>query len=125
MATVHGEAGWLDLTVPNAEAVRDFYKSVVGWTVTDVAMGSYNDYAMNASDGRTVAGVCHKQASNANIPSVWLVYFTVQNLDNSIVECTRLGGKVLAEPRAAGNDRFAIVQDPAGAVCALYEKAAA
>jgi len=26
-----GTFGWVDLTVPDTERVRDFYKSVVGW----------------------------------------------------------------------------------------------
>ena len=36
-----GSIGWCDLTVPGADAVRDFYRDVVGWTSTDTDMGGY------------------------------------------------------------------------------------
>jgi len=26
-----GKIGWIDLTVPDAEAIRDFYQHVAGW----------------------------------------------------------------------------------------------
>ena len=34
-----GKIGWADLTVNDAETVRDFYRDVVGWTVQPVDMG--------------------------------------------------------------------------------------
>src|SRR5690606_12838152 len=33
-----GRIAWLDLTVPDASATRDFYRQVVGWTVQDVEL---------------------------------------------------------------------------------------
>lgn len=118
-----GAFGWCDLTVPNADAVRDFYKDVVGWTVTDVSMGDYSDYAMNApGSGRPVAGVCHAQGINADLPPAWLVYFHVDSLDASIAACQRRGGQVLAGPKSFGPDaRYCVIRDPGGAVAALYE----
>src|SRR5690606_35650708 len=50
---------WTDLTVPDAERVRDFYEGVVGWTPTAVEMGGYADWSMETDDGTAVAGVCH------------------------------------------------------------------
>ena len=58
----------LDLTVPDADAVRDFYKAVVGWGVQDVDMGGYSDYAMtHPATGQPVAGVCHARGVNAGL----------------------------------------------------------
>lgn len=31
-----GKIGWIDMTVDDAEGVRDFYKHVVGWGSEDV-----------------------------------------------------------------------------------------
>ena len=68
-----GAIGWADLTVENAEQVRDFYRVVVGWKVTELSMGDYNDYCMNTPTGRkTVAGVCHARGTNADLPPQWL-----------------------------------------------------
>ncbi len=47
-----GEIAWLDLTVEDAESVRDFYSDVVGWTITPVDMGGYDDFCMNSAGNR-------------------------------------------------------------------------
>ena len=39
-----GTIGWRDLTVENAESVRDFYQGVVGWETSAVDMGGYSDF---------------------------------------------------------------------------------
>ena len=117
-----GSIGWCDLTVPAADNVRDFYGAVVGWTSTDVDMGGYTDYVMNQpKDGTATTGVCWARGRNEGLPPVWLVYFVVASLDKSLAEVRLRGGVVLREPASSGGGRFAVVKDPAGAVCALYE----
>lgn len=118
-----GSVTWFDLTVPDATAVRDFYREVVGWSTTDFDMGGYSDYCMNQpGDGKTVAGVCHARGGNADLPPVWLIYIAVDDLDRSMERCRALGGEVLAGPRDMGpQGRYCIVRDPAGAVAALIQ----
>lgn len=117
-----GSMVWIDLTVPNAEGVRDFYAGVVGWTPTEVDMGGYSDFSMNTPEsGTTITGVCHARGVNQAIPPAWMPYFTVADLDASIERCTELGGEVVVKPRELGEGRFCVVKDPAGAVAALYE----
>ena len=117
-----GSIGWCDLTVPGADAVRDFYRGVVGWTATDVDMGGYSDYVMSLpGEGTPATGICWARGANASLPPVWLVYFVVASLAKSLAEVRKQGGTVLREPASSGGGRFAVVRDPAGAVCALYE----
>ena len=117
-----GAISWIDLTVDDAEAVRQFYEAVVGWTNTPVDMGDYSDYCMSPpQSGQPVAGICHARGQNANLPAQWLIYITVDDLRQSMDRCKSLGGKVLREPTSAGGGRYAIIQDPAGAIAALYE----
>jgi predicted enzyme related to lactoylglutathione lyase len=119
-----GKIGWLDLTVDDADAVRDFYREVVGWKVEGLDMGGYQDYCMLPAEGGPVAGVCHARGVNAGIPPQWLMYVTVASLDASLARVTALGGEIVRPARGMGGQgRFAIVRDPAGAVCALFEKA--
>ena len=122
-----GSLSWFDLTIPNAEEVRDFYSKVIGWKSEPVPMekGKYNDFNMIAPESDlTVTGVCHAQGVNKNLPAQWLLYFTVKNLDKSIEECTTNGGKIIAEAKDMGNfGRYSVIEDPAGAVCALFEPA--
>jgi predicted enzyme related to lactoylglutathione lyase len=116
-----GSIAWQDLTVENADTVRDFYREVIGWKVQEVDMGGYADYSMVDSGGDGVAGVCHARGGNSGIPPQWLIYIVVEDLDHSLSRCRELGGSVISEPRDVGADRMAIVRDPAGAVCALYQ----
>lgn len=120
---VVGGISWVDLTVENASATRDFYREVVGWTTTDVEMGGYNDYCMNEpTTGKTVAGICHARGQNAELPAAWLIYITVEDLDKSVAKCVELGGEVISPQRNyGGQGRYCVIRDPAGAVAALYE----
>ncbi len=122
-----GSISWFDLTVPNAEEVRDFYSKVIGWQYQSVPMENedYEDYNMNAPEsGKTVTGICHASGMNADLPAKWLLYITVKDVDKSYEECKANGGKVLSEPKEMGNyGRYCVIEDPAGAVCALFEPA--
>jgi predicted enzyme related to lactoylglutathione lyase len=52
------------------------------------------------------------------------MYITVEDLDASVGRVEALGGKVLAGPRDSGaHGRICIIEDPAGAVAALYAPA--
>ena len=120
-APLPGQIGWIDLTVPDAELLRDFYADVTGWAPAPVSMGDYQDYCMNAADGQSVAGICHARGSNAGLPAVWMVYIVVADLTTALERCQARGGKILGAPRSIGGSRFCVIQDPAGAVAALYE----
>ena len=110
-----GEIAWTDLTVENAEQIRDFYREVVGWSSDPVAMKEYDDFNMKCPDaGNTVAGICHARGSNANLPPQWLIYINVADVDKSIQRCVELGGQVIDGPRSAGGGRFCVIRDPAG-----------
>jgi predicted enzyme related to lactoylglutathione lyase len=118
-----GSITWSDLTVPNAEEVKDFYSKVIGWKSVPVSMGSYNDFNMNAPDsGETKAGICHKRGGNAELPSQWMIYITVTSADESAKLCKENGGKVLVGPKEmSGYGKYCVIEDPAGAICALFE----
>jgi len=77
---------WVDLTVENAEHIRDFYSAVVGWHPEPVAMGDYQDYSVVSSSpsGSAVAGVCHARSVNAGLPRQWLIFITVADLDEAV-----------------------------------------
>jgi predicted enzyme related to lactoylglutathione lyase len=117
-----GTIMWRDLTVADAEALRDFYSQIVGWEASAVQMGDYADYTM-APPGATqpVAGICHARGENADLPPQWLIYIVVANVEESADNCTRLGGQIVAGPRALMGGRFCVIRDPAGAFCGLYE----
>lgn len=121
-----GSIGWIDLTVDDAESVRDFYRDVVGWSSAPVDMGDYSDFNMSPQEGEPVAGVCHARGSNAELPPQWMIYIHVADLDQSLEACRKGGGAVIAGPKSAGpTGRYAVIRDPAGAVAALWQEIAA
>jgi uncharacterized protein len=117
-----GQVVWQDLTVADADGIRDFYKHVVGWGSAGEDMGGYDDYSMLAPGGEQgVAGICHARGANEKLPSQWLIYIAVANLGVSAERCLALGGKVIDGPRTVGGSPFCVIQDPSGAICALIQ----
>ncbi len=114
-----GSIAWTDLTVEDAEGIRDFYAAVTGWTPSPVEMQGYADYAMIPPGGEApVAGICHARGANAALPPQWLPYIVVPDLAAAVQTCVDRGGAVLV----SGEGRpFAVCRDPAGAAFALYE----
>lgn len=117
-----GTMAWFDLTVPNAKQVSEFYSSVVGWKQNPISMGEYHDYSMQTPDSETdVAGVCHATGVNEDLPAQWLMYIKVANLDASVEQVVKLGGSVLTPiKKLSDSSQYAVIKDPAGAVCAIY-----
>jgi uncharacterized protein len=118
-----GHIGWIDLTVPDAVAVRDFYKDVAGWTPSGLDMGGYEDFNMTPpGSDNPVAGVCHARGSNSDMPPVWMIYIMVADIEESVRRCEQRGGKVRrAIVNMGGTGRFCVIQDPAGAIAGLFE----
>jgi len=115
-----GAIEWRDLTVKNAESVKDFYCSVVGWESTAASMGEYDDYNINLPNTTdTIAGICHARGSNSSLPAQWLMYVRVKDVQESAERCRDLGGTVMDGPRILGSIQFCVIRDPEGAVLAL------
>src|SRR5690554_2316429 len=112
-----------DLTGPHADELIEFYQQVVGWESESLTMkdelGTYSDYVMKDKEGNWVAGVCHSRGSNKDLPSQWIVYIHVENVEESIRKCKELGGKIVKESKnSEGAYQYALLEDPYGAVLA-------
>ncbi|MEM6793625.1 MAG: VOC family protein [Acidobacteriota bacterium] len=119
-----GVIAWLDLTIPDAPAVRDFYREVVGWQVEDVAMKdgdeAYADFNMLGGDGKPAAGVCHARGVNAGLRPTWMLYLPVGDLEESLRRVRQEGGAVLKEVRgSSGECTCAFIEDPLGIAIGL------
>jgi predicted enzyme related to lactoylglutathione lyase len=119
-----GRIYWLDLTVSDASATRDFYQQVVGWSVQNVELEDGGehcaDYTMLGDDGNPAAGVCHARGVNVGLPPVWMIYLPVGDLAESLRRVQKEGGKVIKAMQGKdGAYVYAAVQDPVGAYVAL------
>lgn len=118
-----GAISWIDLTVADADGLRDFYSDVTGWKSSAVSMGDYSDYCMTPPGSeQPVAGICHARGENAGLPPQWLIYISVADLSESIKRCRERGGSIVLGPKGMGSyGQLAVIRDPAGAVAALVE----
>jgi hypothetical protein len=119
-----GRITWLDLTVSDASATRDFYRRVVGWSAQDVEMEDtgerYADYNLLGDDGNPAAGVRHARGENLGLPPIWLIALPVGDLAESLRHVREGEGKVIKVTRGIdGECTHAVVQDPVGAYLAL------
>ena len=119
-----GCISWLDLSVTNASVARDFYQTVVGWSVQEIevqdASGRYADYKMLGDDGSPTAGVRHARGANLGLPAVWMLYLPVGDIAESVRRVREGGGKIIKETAGAdGGFAYVVVQDPVGVSLAL------
>lgn len=120
----HGSVNWRDITVENATQLRDFYQKIAGWSFEEIPMkdkeDDYVDFVMKLEDDTAVAGICHHRGVNNGIPPQWIMYISVENVEEVIKKAVRLGAKKIKEHTAKnGSVLYAILQDPAGALFAL------
>ena len=125
-----GEAntfGWAELNARGVDKALPFYQKLFGWTVKKSDMGPdsppYNEFQLG---GESIAGgqEINKMAP-ASMPSYWLVYFAVADVDKSFKTATQAGGREMVAPMDFPGGRFAIVSDPQGAAFGLLKMAPA
>jgi hypothetical protein len=91
--------------------VKNFYQQVIGWKADAVSMGEYDDFAMIAPiSGEAVSGICHARGGNAGLPPMWLPYFLVENIDESIKQVEQQGGSLITSVKSMGDDRYIMIK---------------
>ena len=107
---------WNELQTRDPAAADTFYHKVFGWTNHTSESG----YTMWHQDGRVHCGALALDASwGDDVPSNWLVYFLVDDVDATAARLAELGGRVVHGPaNIEGMGRFLVAQDPPGAIFA-------
>ncbi len=114
-----GALCWNQLHVPDLEAADAFYGQLFGWTTEPFADSPIPYRVITTADGHANGGMTSMMPPGA--PPFWLVYFGADDADNAAARVGELGGSTVAEPMDIGAEaRVAVVQDPQGAVFALY-----
>jgi predicted enzyme related to lactoylglutathione lyase len=119
-----GTFSWIDLATPDQEAAKRFYGELLGWSFQDQPVGEGAYYTMAVVDGQHVAAIAPQpsQQRDADVPSLWNSYITVESADAAVDRATSLGGSAHApafDVMDAG--RMAVVQDPQGAYFMVWE----
>jgi predicted enzyme related to lactoylglutathione lyase len=117
-----GAMAWVELNTRGIDAAKRFYPTVFGWTVqSHEGDMPYHELQIGSED---VGGMMSMPAQvPPQVPSHWLVYFGVDDVDASAGRVSELGGSVMAGPMDFPGGRFAVALDPQGAVFGLLRMA--
>ncbi|MEC3919076.1 VOC family protein [Nocardia sp. CDC160] len=115
-----GTPCWVDCSVDDPAAARDFYSQLLGWEVLD-SPPEAGGYLMAMLDGKPAAGIGPKMGEAA-MPSVWTTYFAADSADAVAGSVQAAGGAVFMPPFDVMDvGRMFIAADPAGAVFGVWE----
>ena len=117
---MHGQFVWYELSTPDVDAAIRFYPRFTGWGTQRFD----ENYVMWTSGGVPFAGVFRltDEMRAKGIPPNWMPYVEVDNVDATAAKARSLGATITAVPDdIPGTGRFAVVQDPQGAVFGIYK----
>ena len=112
----HAALSWNELATADLDASAEFYSELFGWQAEPFE-GMEFPYRIIQNAGSSNGGM---RPSQENEPTYWLVYFGTDDIDASLAKATELGGTTLMGPMDIGMGKIGILQDPQGAVFALF-----
>jgi predicted enzyme related to lactoylglutathione lyase len=112
----HGAFSWSELMTSDPKAATEFYGTLFGWKF-ETMNGLQGPYHVVKVGDTGVGGIMQKPPEAGQMPTAWGCYVTVDNVDETAKKVSKLGGKVLMPPTDIPTvGRFALIQDPQGAV---------
>jgi predicted enzyme related to lactoylglutathione lyase len=109
-----------ELATTDAATCGKFYSQLFGWTRETVPMGP-TAYTRFRADGEEAAGMLQMTAEWAGVRPHWMPYVAVADADECARRVWELGGKVCVPPTDIPTGRFAVVEDPSGAVFSVIK----
>jgi len=112
---------WHELMTTDTKSAAAFFTKIVGWKTEPAPQNP--GYTLFTLHGRPVAGLMAQpeDAKAMGAPPSWVSYVGTPDVAATARQAESLGGRILRSPmEAKGWGRFAILQDPQGAVFAAY-----
>jgi predicted enzyme related to lactoylglutathione lyase len=119
-----GSFCWVELATTDQQAAKNFYGKLFGWQAEDTPMSPNDFYTTFKINGRDVAAAytMRPEQQSSGMPPNWLLYVSVQDVNESLSKAGRLGANILVEGLdVAELGRLGILQDPTGAMIALWQ----
>lgn len=116
----NGTFVWFDLLTTDPAKAVDFYSHVVGWK----AQPFNAEYTMFAGSQGPIGGAMKlpEAAAKMGAPPHWTSNVQVENVDATVAEAKKLGGRALVDPNDIPNvGRFAVIADPQGASIQVFK----
>ena len=115
----HGAFSWTELMTTDPKAAKEFYGDLFGWEMEEYPMEGMN-YTVVKAGGQEVGGIMAIPPESQGAPSAWGTYVTVTNVDDTVETAKTLGANILMPPRDIPDvGRFAVIQDPQGAIISV------
>ena len=109
-----------ELATSDVEAAKSFYTQLFGWQSKESDIGPQGAYTIFTANGKDCAGMMKKPEEH--VPTSWLSYVTVDDVDASTEKAKSLGASVCVQPTDIPNmGRFSVIIDPTGAAIGLYK----
>jgi uncharacterized protein len=113
---------WNELLTRDIEAAMRFYGAIFDYAFEEIPESG--GYQMMKVDGRVVGGMWQMgDEMPPDVPSNWLNYFHLDDVDAGFDRARELGGELMREPRDSPYGRLAPVRDPQGGVFSLIRGA--
>ncbi len=118
----HGTFCWNELMTRDVPAAAKFYSELLGWEAADSGMPGMAYTIFKAADKDAGGMMEMPKDIPEQVPSHWMSYIAVSDIDAVVKKTPELGGTVLHGPQEVpGVGRFAVIQDPTGAVVSLLQ----
>ncbi|MBX6355786.1 MAG: VOC family protein [Micromonosporaceae bacterium] len=114
-----GALSWNELITHDPAGARRFYGAVFGWEAKETPDGDAR-YTLWRLGGEPVGGMMRLTAA-PDLPPLWMVYFAVEDCDATAERAAQLGGRVAVAPTNNVQGRFAMLNDPQGAVFSIIQ----
>lgn len=112
----HGAFGWHELMTTDAEAAKAFYSKLFGWEMVEHPMEDMTYWGLKVN-GDEVGGMMNMPPEMADMPPMWGMYITVNDVEQTARQVEDLGGNILRPPSDIPDvGRFCVFADPQGAV---------
>ncbi len=113
-----GEFSWNELVSSDVAGAKKFYAGLFGWQ--SEAFAGSTDYTLFKQGDAMVGGLM--QCPKPGVPSHWLPYVTVDDVDASAAKAKSLGAQIVMEPFDVPMvGRIAVLLDPQGAAIGLFK----
>ncbi|HET9372444.1 MAG TPA: VOC family protein [Vicinamibacterales bacterium] len=125
MPLTPGSFCWFELGTTDADGAKAFYGPLFGWSPVDIPMGhdagAYTIFKLDGGDTGAAYPLTKEQRS-MGVPPNWLAYVAVTNVEEMVKRARTLGATILQDAlEVPGQGRLAVLQDPTGAVLALWQ----
>ena len=117
-----GRVVWHDLMTTEPEASEAFFTELFGWQVKEVDKGP-EPYRMLSSDGTDIGGIV-ALAKTHGVPSHWIAYVAVDDVNAAAERAQAGGGETVVPPTEIKNvGKFTVLKDPTGGFISAWKSA--